>query len=188
MHAEHHCDHVPATTAPTLAHGVTLASSRINADFLDDGYVAQPLPEAVFGIELAMKQSPVLLLHLGKSVFGLFDRNVCGIASNIQLYLPRLLPLAQITTLSTPDIKDLEIPLVANELLDDGRLDPVVEAAQSLDLAVCVAPFTTSLRDRVVMLFDDVVDTSLCGLLLCPPSRFFFSRLRTLSGGFAVRG
>ena len=38
------------------------------------------------------------------------------------------------------------------------------------------------------MLLDDIVHTSLRSFLLGSPRRLFFSRLRTLSGGFAVRG
>jgi hypothetical protein len=38
------------------------------------------------------------------------------------------------------------------------------------------------------MLFDHIVYTSQCGFLLRSSGSLFFSRLRTLSGGFAVSG
>jgi hypothetical protein len=69
-----------------------------------------------------------------------------------------------------------------------GRLDPVVEAAQALDLAVRLAKVAAALRDHVVMLLDDIVHASLRSLALGSLLYFQIAFLLALACGFAVGG
>lgn len=123
--------------------------------------------------------------HLSIAISRLLDTDIGRIQADVELNrLWSLLPLAQVAALSTADIKNEKlfaagasrlprariVVLVGRVALDDAALDPVVEDAQALDLALAGAPVTSPLGHAVVVLSDDIVDAS------------YFARLGGLGG------
>lgn len=113
--------------------------------------------------------------HLSISISRLLDTDVGRIQADVKLDgLRCLLPFTQVATLSTANIKNEKllaarasrlprariVVLVGRVALDDAALDPVVEDAQALDLALAGAPVASPLGHAVVVLSDDIVDAS----------------------------
>lgn len=70
--------------------------------------------------------------------------------------------------------------------MNDGALDPVVEAPQALDPAVRLSPVPTTLWDGIVMLPNNVMHAPGSGSLLGLLEQFLFALLLTLAESFLL--
>jgi hypothetical protein len=110
----------------------------------------------------------------------LLDADVGRVEADVELYrLRRLLPFVQVASFPAAYVEDEKllaagaaqfarprgVVFVGGIALDDAALDPVVEDAETLDLAVRRSPLSSPLGDVVVVLPHDIVNASHAGVL-----------------------
>ena len=71
--------------------------------------------------------------------------------------------------------------------MNDGALDPIIQAAQTTDLAVRLTPVTASFGNRVVVLCHNIVDATICRGLLGHPGSLSLPFKLSLANGVLVR-
>lgn len=153
--------------------------------------------------------------ELSISVSRLFHRDVGRVHPDVELHRLRgLLPFAEVASFSASNVQNEQAPfpvdiesatpvhplcpscffgafrqvvLVRRELLDDGALDPVVEASKAADPAVRLAPVSASFRYGIVVFSDNILSPSIVGLGLSLASSRLFSLFLSLSQQLFLR-
>ena len=121
-----------------------------------------------------------VISHSIVAITGLFDRYVRGIKPNVEIHcLGSLLPFTQVTTFAATKIdyeqssvfhhrwtsvlcpvlgviESRQELFIRRKFLNQTALDPVVKAAQTLDLTLSLPPFPPSLRYGIVVLTNHV--------------------------------